>query len=119
MPKPHTRELTAKEKRAIRKLVTIQCANYDPEYGCLPLECDCYMFTIAFNTSALCRYFHEAVLPLDSALEAVFTGQPVKPCKRCGKPFPVNGRQTYCADACAAVAQKESTAARVRKHRKP
>ena len=31
------RELTREEKAAIRKLVTRLCANYDREYGCLPL----------------------------------------------------------------------------------
>ena len=37
------RELTREEKAAIRKLVTKWCANYDKEYGCLPLDCECYM----------------------------------------------------------------------------
>ena len=32
------RELTGKEKRQIKKLVVSQCANYDKEYGCLPLS---------------------------------------------------------------------------------
>ena len=62
MPPRHTRELSAKEKRAIRKLVTSTCATYDPEYECLLLEGTCYMFTIAFNTSGLCKYFRDAVL---------------------------------------------------------
>lgn len=38
------RELTGKEKRQIKKLVVSKCANYDKEYGCLPLDCECYMF---------------------------------------------------------------------------
>ena len=29
------RELTGREKRQIKKLVTSHCANYDKEYGCL------------------------------------------------------------------------------------
>ena len=37
------RELTREEKAAIRKLVTKWCANYDKKYGCLPLDCECYM----------------------------------------------------------------------------
>ena len=37
MMKPQ-RELTPKEIRSIRKLVTSKCANYDKEYGCLPLS---------------------------------------------------------------------------------
>lgn len=57
------RELTREEKRKIRALVTKWCANYDKEYGCLPLECECYMFGKCW-TGAYCRYFREAVLPL-------------------------------------------------------
>lgn len=32
------RELTGREKQKIKKLVTSCCANYDKEYGCLPLS---------------------------------------------------------------------------------
>ena len=96
MPPRHTRELSAKEKRAIRKLVTSTCATYDPEYECLLLEGTCYMFTIAFNTSGLCKYFRDAVLPTDPALEAVFTGKATKPCQRCGRNSPPP--RSPCAD---------------------
>lgn len=37
------RELTRDERKGIRKLVTEVCANYDRDYGCLPLDCECYM----------------------------------------------------------------------------
>ena len=40
------RELTGKEKRQIKKLVVSKCANYDKEYGCLPLDCECPMLGI-------------------------------------------------------------------------
>ena len=33
-----SRELTRQEKTAIHKLVTKWCANYDKDYGCLPLD---------------------------------------------------------------------------------
>ena len=117
MFKPYTRELTPKEKRSIRKLVTTMCANYDNEYECLPLDGTCYMFTIAFNTSGLCKYFKNAVLPLDPALEAVFNHLPTKPCELCGKKFPVNGRKSYCSELCANTAKRKHTANRVRKYR--
>ena len=57
------RELTGREKQRIKKLITSRCANYDKEYGCLPLDCDCPMFGICYTNSALCRYFRSAVLP--------------------------------------------------------
>lgn len=51
------RELTAREKQRIKKLITSRCANYDKEYGCLPLDYDCPMFGICYTNSALCHAF--------------------------------------------------------------
>ena len=75
------RELTREEKRAIRALVTKWCANYDRECGCLPLDCECYMLGKCW-TGALCRYFREAVLPLDPALEAALLTEGPRPLDR-------------------------------------
>ena len=84
-----SRELTRKEKTAIRSLVVTWCANYDREYGCLPLDSDCYMLGKCW-TGSYCRYFRESVLPLDPALEAaLLTEGPrpeFKPCPVCGGP---------------------------------
>ena len=77
------RELTREEKAKIRKLVTKWCANYDKECGCLPLDCECYMLGKCW-TGSYCRYFREAVLPLDSVLEAALTAE---------GPAPVQGTQ--------------------------
>ena len=68
------RELTRKERATIRKLVTEQCANYDPQYGCLPLECSCYMLG-KWQTGAYCKYFEKAVLLLDPVLQKALTGR--------------------------------------------
>ena len=111
------RELTGKEKRQIKKLVISKCANYDKEYGCLPLDCNCYMFGICYTNSALCRYFRKSVLPEDAVLEAVFTQTPTIHCKQCGKPFPTDGKRVYCSQRCAEEARRKQTAARVRKYR--
>jgi hypothetical protein len=62
-----SRELTRDERAAIRKLVMSMCANYDPVCGCLPLDCPCYMLGKCW-TGPYCKYFQDAVLPLDSAL---------------------------------------------------
>ena len=115
------RELTGKEKRAIRRLVKAMCANYDAEYGCLPLDGDCYMFGIAFNTSGLCRYFKNAVLPLNLKLERIFIGgvaPDTKPCVICGKTFPLNGRQSYCSAKCAVVGRRKCVARNVDAYRR-
>lgn len=111
------RELTGREKQRIKKLVTSLCANYDKEYGCLPLDCNCPMLGICFTNSTLCRYFRKSVLPEDAGLEAVFTHTPTTHCKQCGKPFPTDGKRVYCSQRCAEEARRKQTAARVRKYR--
>lgn len=94
------------------------CANYDKEYGCLPLECECYMFGKCW-TGAYCRYFREAVLPLDPALEAALLTEgppPVfKPCPICGGAVPVDGRMAYCSEACARIALRRQKREYMRK----
>ena len=111
------RELTAREKQRIRKLIVSKCANYDKEYGCLPLDCECYMFGVCYTNSALCTRFRNALLPTDPELQAVFEPQPLKVCKECGKRFPAQGKRVYCSENCAEAARRRQTAARVRKHR--
>lgn len=111
------RELTAREKRQIKHLVTSLCANYDREYGCLPLDGECYMFGICYRDSALCSYFRSVVLPNEPELEAAFSPQPVAVCRECGKSFPASGRRMYCSEACSHAARRKQTAARVRRHR--
>ena len=112
------RELTEKEMRGIRRLVTQKCANYDPEYGCLPLDCECVMMEKVYCGNAMCRYFRESVLPNDPEMNASLQGLAAKRCKNCGKPFPASGRRIYCSDRCRNESQKKDTAVRVRNHRK-
>ena len=95
-----SRELTRQEKTAIRLLVTRWCANYDREYGC--------------------RYFREAVLPVDPALEVALTSQAPaasRPCPVCRRPVPRDGRQRYCSPACAKAAHRQQQRAHMRKKR--
>ena len=85
------RELTRAERAAIRKLVKRWCANYDPEYGCLPLGCECYMLN-KWWTGAYCRYFREAVLPLAPELARALSGPghkaELRACAVCGREQP-------------------------------
>jgi len=78
------RELTRAERTAIRKLVTSMCANYDKEYGCLPL---------------------------DPALEQPLTdpgaGAELRPCAVCGALFVQDGKRAYCSEACAEAARRK------------
>ena len=110
-------ELSKRDKIRIKKHVTNCCANYSKEYGCLPLETECYMFSIGFTDSKLCKYYEQAVLPTDAELLALFKGVPTKKCQQCGKIYASVGRKAYCSERCAAEARRRKTAERVRKHR--
>ena len=116
------RELTGKERQDIRRLVKSMCANYSHEYGCLPLNGECYMFYgYGYTNTAICKYFKNAVLPLNPELERTLMDNPppeTKPCGVCGKEFPLNGRQTYCSEKCAKANRKKSVAKNVREYRK-
>ena len=113
------RELTRQERASIRKLVTGQCANYDSEYGCLPLDCACYMLG-KWWTGAYCKYFQAAVLPTDTVLAAALLGR-TKPdmqvCPVCGCAFVEQGRQRYCSTDCAKVSRLKRQREYMRKRR--
>jgi len=115
------RELTRTERTAIKKLVKDSCANYDHEYGCLLLDDNCYMFYgVAFTNTGMCKYFRNAVLPTDPALEAVLTGGvPVemRSCEFCGSDFPADGKKVYCSDNCAGKAHRRQQRDHIRKKR--
>ena len=114
-----SRELTRQEKAAIRSLVKRWCANYDKDYGCLPLDCPCYMLGKCW-TGAYCRYFRAAVLPLDPVLERSLTVERItetRPCPVCGRAFLPDGRQRYCSPACAAALREQKRAYMRRKRR--
>ena len=115
-----SRELTREERAAIRKLVLSLCANYDREYGCLPLDCECYMLGKCW-TGALCRYFREAVLPTNPALEAALTTEGPAPemriCPVCGGAFVPQGRRAYCSEACTGAARRKRQRGYMRKNR--
>lgn len=104
-----SRELTRDERAGIRKLVVGLCANHDRDYGCLPLDCECYMLG-KWWTGAYCKYFQNAVLPTDPALEAALLGRaaPTLPtCAACGKAInATNNRALYCP-ACAKAKRRQ------------
>lgn len=74
-----------------------------------------------FAVGAYCRYFREAVLPLDPALEiALLTEGPrpdFKACPVCGRAVAPDGRQTYCSAACAKAAHRRQQREYMRKKR--
>jgi len=112
------REMTCAERAAIRKLVVSLCANYDREYGCLLLNNECYMFGVIW-TSSYCKYFRNAVLPDDAALEAALTGKAIetRSCGICGESFPANRKKAYCSETCTRKAQRRQQREYMRKKR--
>jgi len=114
-----SRELTRSERAAIRKLVVDMCANYDRDYGCLPLDAPCYMLD-KWWTGSYCKYFTRGVLPLNKVLEASLLGReaPVSDiCAVCNKPFIPQGKQAYCSAACKAEGNRRKSRERMRKKR--
>lgn len=114
-----SRELTRDERRDIRKLVVGLCANYDKEYGCLPLDCECYMLG-KWWTGAYCRYFREAVLPNDPLLQASLqneTPDSLRLCAVCGREFIPKGKDVYCSAACQSEGNRRKSRARMQKMR--
>lgn len=120
---PECRELTTDEIAAIRKLVVSSCANYDRVYGCLPLDCECYMIHKAW-TGAFCRYFSNAVLPLNPLLANNLLSVPYKPgeskknCILCNQEFIGDARRRYCSLNCSKKALKRQLASNSLKYRK-
>jgi len=120
-PLKRHRELTRAERAAIRKLVKDLCANYDHEHGCLLLDDNCYMFYgVAYTNTGMCKYFRNAVLPTDPAMEAMLTGDvPVETrlCSLCGAEFYAEGKKAFCSDACANTAHRKQKRDSIRRKR--
>jgi len=103
-----SRELTANERAAVKKLVMKLCANYDGFYKlCLALDWHCFMFGKCW-TGGYCKYFKNAVLPLDTSLMAAMEcGVKTRHCSWCDELFPVNGKRAYCSEICTNAARKK------------
>jgi len=103
------RELSRSELKDIRNLVITMCANYDGYYKeCPLLNGACYMFFIGHTVNPLCKYFSNAVLPLNSALETSLIKQKsnIKECAVCGGSYVPSGRSRFCSGKCRAYAKR-------------
>ncbi len=107
------KRLTQEQLPRVRRLVK-QCCNFD--HGeCIALDdgagCPCVQ-TISY--SLLCKWFRNAVLPLDPVLELRLLGGVPKRCASCGEEFaPGSNRAQYCP-VCSAVRRKTKEAKRQR-----
>lgn len=114
------RELSRSEKAIIGSSVHKKCANYDNEYGCMPMDSDCYMLKIGYTDSSLCKYYEKCILPTEIELQVHLQKMSggMKACEICGNMFAVHKNQKYCSDACKAIAQRKGATERKRRQRR-
>lgn len=114
-------ELTATQRRQCADLARKECCNYR-EGHCLLLEnidrddnCPCVQ---EISNHIECRWFQNAVLPIDWKLEAeIFKDDQMHGCERCGALFRATGRNMrYCPD-CGMIMKKIRHRDRNRKYR--
>lgn len=108
-----------------RRHVMKWCACNDGTGFCRARDMPCVQVTIFENLQdgeplRFCRYFREAVLPLNPFLESqIRSGKPdgMAHCKTCGRPISkASNRQLYCTD-CATQARRIAKAKNMRKSR--
>ena len=103
-PHNHIPVMDYQQYRRARRLVH-ECCNYDGG-NCLALddgeECVCVQ---SISYSLLCKWFRDAVLPMDRELEAaLYHRLAAKRCAVCGSLFfPGSNRAKYCPDCGAAI----------------
>ena len=104
-------QMTPAQLKRARKLIRAECCNYDWKNNeCFALDegdgCVCVQ-SISF--SLLCRWFQEAVLPLDPMLESeIFQLENQKLCPYCRQPFvPGGNRQAYCPSCYKKIRRKK------------
>lgn len=110
-------QMTGRQRYRANALIKKLCANYD-DGNCLLLDegegCVCVQ---SISYSLLCKYFRNAVLPADPALEAEILGTHPDRCVSCGTPIIKRGnRKKYC-EKCAGIAYKRQQAEYARKKR--
>ena len=107
--------------RAVKKMTRAECANNDCGNCLLLDDGDACVCVQAISYSLLCRYFREAVLPLDPVLEAALTAEgnapETRPCPICGGAVLADGRMRYCSPACAGAALRKQKREYMRKKR--
>ena len=98
--------MSTKQKRRAYALIRDECCNLDPDGYCLPLDCKCPQLQ---SETLICKWFREAVLPLDKELHAEITGSTNrKTCIVCKRLFvPLSNRAQYCAECAAKVKRQK------------
>lgn len=113
-----SKPLSPKQVKRVNLLVKKECCNFD-NGNCILLDggepCHCPQL---ISCCLLCRWFSDAVLPLDRELFAEFYAPEEKRrCTVCGAPFASKSNNAkYCPDCRKKIARKQA-AERMRKKR--
>lgn len=96
-PEPAKR-INDKRRRQINRLVKAECCNYQQGNYLLLDDGEPVSCPQLISGSLSCRWFRDAVLPIDKELHAEIMGQTtLKKCSVCGQPFrAVSNRAKYC-----------------------
>ena len=114
---PEILRLTPSQRSRCNRLIKRLCANY-ADGNCLPLDdgdgCVCVQM---ISLSLICKYFRDAVLPVDKGLYADIFKQRTYHCAECGAAFvPNSNRQKYCSSCSKKVHRRQKNeSARKRK----
>ena len=110
--------LSPKQVKRVNRLVKKECCNFDSG-NCILLDdgepCHCPQL---ISCSLLCRWFSDAVLPLDKELFAeLYALEEKRRCTVCGTPFASKSNNAkYCPDCRKKITRKQA-AERMRKKR--
>lgn len=113
-------QMTPAQLKRAKKLIRAECCNYDAQNNeCFALDegdgCVCVQ---SISYSLLCRWFKEAVLPLDPVLEKeVFGLDNKKLCQHCRKPFIPKSNRSYLCPECNRRHRKRQQAEFIRNKR--
>lgn len=110
--------LSPKQVKRVNRLVRKECCNYD-NGNCILLDdgeaCPCPQL---ISYCLLCKWFSDAVLPLDRELFAeLYAPEEKRRCIVCGAPFASKSNHAkYCPDCRKKITRKQA-AERMRKKR--
>ncbi|MCD8195789.1 MAG: cysteine-rich VLP domain-containing protein [Lachnospiraceae bacterium] len=101
-------EMSEAQRGEAAKLIARECCNYHKGNCILLDDGDERTCPQRISYAASCRWFRNAVLPLNPELEAdIFKDRDRKRCERCGARFvPGSNRSRFCPD-CAAKVRRE------------
>ena len=103
--------MTPAQRKQANALIRRECCCYEDGNCILLDDGDAHACPQMISFSVCCKWFRWSVLPQVGTLEAeIFSGDSVKRCAVCGKPYvPKSNRGKYCPDCAARVHRRQKT----------